>query len=61
LTTSSEFHVAAITMGVIVPERRRLPLNAPWGVRAPLLPLDDDAIFELRGLLNRAGARMAAA
>ena len=30
-------------------------------VRAPLLALDDDATFELRGLLDRAGASMATA
>ena len=30
-------------------------------VRAPLLALDDDATFELRGLLERAGASMATA
>ena len=30
-------------------------------VRAPLLALDDDAAFELRGLLDRAGATMATA
>ena len=30
-------------------------------VRAPLLALDDDATFELRGLLQRAGASMATA
>jgi 4-hydroxy-tetrahydrodipicolinate synthase len=30
-------------------------------VRAPLLGLDDDATFELRGLLDRAGASMATA
>jgi hypothetical protein len=30
-------------------------------VRAPLLALDDDATFELRDLLDRAGATMVAA
>src|SRR5919109_1253431 len=35
--------------------------NTTGPVRAPLLALDDDATFELRGLLERAGASMATA